>query len=590
MALFYFMYIFLLVVGIGVSFYLISRLLRIRKTPGAYYLIWAIACLIVWSIGYLLEISLPALSAKYTASKIEYLGIPFISLAIVGFSLNYSGHEKWLTRLRLVLLAIIPTATFLMAATNEWHKLLWSALLMPAGSSFGPLTVVHGSWYIINVAYSYALLLLAVFFMVQIAVRNHSLYRTQALIMLAGMLIPFIGNLIYMFRLSPALSLDWTPLAFTLTVILLEIGFVRFGLMDILPIAQNLIFNAIEDGVIVADSKNRIVEINPAAQGIFQSRDGRLIGREVHELLPAELEVDAQSAGTADINHELLLRKGQDQRSYNLRTTPILIRGDRVTGHLITLTDITEQKQAEEQLRKVNQEALDANRMKTQLLASISHDLRTPLGAIMGYAEMIQTGALGTINDQQQSAAAEILDSTNQLLAFVNNLISEAQIETGRVMLKPIKFVPGELIETIQATVKFVAQKKNLALETKIDPGLPGLVIGDPYWLKQILLNLVNNALKYTDKGSIQVSFLCVDRDHWAIQVKDTGIGIPKEAQKTIFEPFRQVRSGTRRQAGSGLGLFIVSQLTTLMNGVIELQSDTGQGSTFTIALPLTTN
>jgi len=341
------------------------------------------------------------------------------------------------------------------------------------------------------------------------------------------------------------------------------------------------------EGVIVADAKGRIVEINPTAQDLFRSHDEQLIGKEIRQILPAWSEWNTDTREAGDWNHEIKLGTQQDERDYSLRTTPILARRGQVVGQMATLTDVTDQKRSEQQLQQAHAEALEANRMKTQLLASISHDLRTPLGAIMGYTEMIQTGVLGPVNDQQRSAASEVLDSTNQLLSFVNNLISQAQIETGRVVIRDTVFDPSELISAVKSTVNFIAHKKGLEIETEIDPALPEQLYGDPYWLKQILLNLTNNAVKYTDKGRIKIRFIRSEEVNWALQVVDTGVGIPPESQKVIFEPFQQAENTTvRRRSGSGLGLSIVKQLAALMNGKIELLSEVGHGSVFTITFP----
>ncbi len=205
----------------------------------------------------------------------------------------------------------------------------------------------------------------------------------------------------------------------------------------------------------------------------------------------------------------------------------------------------------------------------------------------MGYSEMLQTGVLGPVNTEQENAAGSILDSANRLLVFVNNLIGQAQLDTGRVIIRPSAFKPADLAEGITSAVGFMVNKKGLAFETQLDSNLPDHIIADPYWLKQILNNLVYNAIKFTEKGSIKVRFFLFDDTHWAIQVADTGIGIPMEAINSIFEPFQQV-DGKKATEGSGLGLTIVSQLTTLMNGEIELVSSPGEGSTFTVVLPLT--
>lgn len=703
MMLFYYIYITFLIVGIAISCYLIARLWTIRKMPGANYLIWATFCVAIWSFAYIFEVALVDRQEKILWAKAEYLGIPYVTLAIFAFTLIYSGREKWLTRSHLALLATVPTITFLMAVTNDWHHLLWSRIEWPV-SLIGPITVERGPWYLVNIIYSYALFILATFILIQIAVRRRTIYRSQAVIMLIGMVIPWIGNFIYILKSG----IDWTPLAFTLTAVAFEIGFARYRLMDILPITQSAAFNAMRDGVVVADVTGRIVEINPSAQNILKKQGDQVTGLNIQQLLPAWEKWNAETSTAFEIDHEVEFGEGLKKRIYSLRIAPILDHVGRINGHMAILADITDQKLAqtqmllqvtaleaaengivitdkqgniewvnsaftrltyhsreevlgknlrllksgkqsdgyyqnlwqtilsgkvwrgelvnrrkdgsdyyeemtitplvqpggiitnfiaikqdisdrklaEEQLQQAHEQAVEANHMKTQLLASVSHDLRTPLGTIMGYSEMLQTGVLGPVNIEQENAAAGILDSANRLLAFVNNLIGQAQLETGRVVIRPSIFKPVGLMDGVKSIVSFMTKRKGLVLETEVDPSLPEQIIADPYWLKQILHNLVNNAAKFTDKGSIKVRFFLVDKNHWAMQVTDTGIGIPANAQDSIFEAFQQVE-GKKATGGSGLGLAIVSQLTTLMNGDIELKSEIGQGSIFTIILPL---
>jgi signal transduction histidine kinase len=181
----------------------------------------------------------------------------------------------------------------------------------------------------------------------------------------------------------------------------------------------------------------------------------------------------------------------------------------------------------------------------------------------------------------------EIISSSNQLLSFINNLVGQAQIETGRVVIHNQKFDPCNMLDTIQAATKLLATKKEIVVSTIIDPGLLPTMIGDPYWLQQVLQNLVNNAIKFTDKGKVEIRLYRLGSDHWSIQVADTGEGIPEDARALIFEPFRQINgSVTGRLGGSGLGLTIVRELTKLMEGSILLESKLGQGSTFTLTFP----
>lgn len=253
-------------------------------------------------------------------------------------------------------------------------------------------------------------------------------------------------------------------------------------------------------------------------------------------------------------------------------------------------SDITARKHAEEALALARDQALEASRLKTQLLANVSHDLRTPLGGILGFAEMLQAGVFGELAQEQNEAINEIIDSTNQLLSFINNLLNQARIETGAVALKLAPFSPETLITDIKSMFGPLAQYKELDLRGEFSPEVPKMLLGDIDWLRQMVANLVGNAIKFTETGEIIIRIFCPNPDEWAIQVADTGPGIPADAQEYIFEAFRQVDGTiTREHGGSGLGLSIVKQLTIIMGGTITLKSDIGKGSTFTIFLPLKT-
>jgi signal transduction histidine kinase len=252
------------------------------------------------------------------------------------------------------------------------------------------------------------------------------------------------------------------------------------------------------------------------------------------------------------------------------------------------VSDITERKQAEAALALARDQALESSRLKTELLAKVSHELRTPLNAILGFAEMLELYIDGPRADKQRGMTAEIIDSTHYLTNMVNELLDQAQLEAGRLELNVHPFAPVELLEDTVAKMSILAQAKGLSLTSNIAPDVPATLAGDPVRLQQILVNLISNAIKFTPAGAVWVRLYCPDANRWALQVSDTGSGIPVEAQSYIFEPFRQVDgSMTREQAGTGLGLSIVKQLTTLMKGEIILESAPGQGSTFAIVLPM---
>jgi signal transduction histidine kinase len=252
------------------------------------------------------------------------------------------------------------------------------------------------------------------------------------------------------------------------------------------------------------------------------------------------------------------------------------------------VSDITERKEAEETLAQARDQALEASRLKTQFLATVSHELRTPLNAILGFSEMLQTGVYGPLSDKQVSTTKKILGSATDLTLLVNDILDQAYLETGKLELSVCRLAPSDLITRLKSTMSALAESKGLQLTATIGDTMPDTVQGDPNRLYQILTNLTGNAIKFTKQGQVEICFFRSDENHWAMQITDTGPGIPAEAQEFIFDAFRQLDSSTtRRYGGSGLGLSITKRLVTLMGGQITVESEPGRGSTFTVVLPL---
>ena len=576
---YYIGYIIILLVSSLIGFLLLIRIWGLRSVPGAYGLMLAVGSVIEWSLTYVMEIFSTDMAEKILWGKLEFFGISYVTLGMFIFAMHYSGRGDWLTSKRTALLAAIASIGFIAALTNEWHHQIWSEIQFTNGLPFGPLDLKHGTLFFFFVAFLYVLIMVITIIFFQITTRGQSLYRSQARIMLIGMSFPWLANLLYVAGWAPFPALDLTPLALTLTITALSTGFLRYNFMDLRPIAHDSVFNAMKDGVVVLDFKERIVDINPVGTFIFQDT-GDLLGREIKSLLPNWTEWQAANP-RGEINQEVSFKLADDPLTFRLRTTSVVDSRGKRNGRVLLISDITEQKQAHEQM-------IEASRLKSQLLASFGHDLRSPLGAIIGYAEMLKDGSFGPMSENQEKASSEILDGANQLLSFINNLVGQAQIETGKIVLREYPFDVDEVVGPLLSTLNFHAHKKGLTLIEYIDPALPKKLVGDQFWLRQIVMNLVHNAVKFTEKGSVTVRFIRRGQDHWAIQVIDTGVGIPPEAQKRVFEAFEQVNSmENSKQSGFGLGLSIVAKLTSIMNGKIELKSEAGKGCTFTVVLPL---
>lgn len=245
---------------------------------------------------------------------------------------------------------------------------------------------------------------------------------------------------------------------------------------------------------------------------------------------------------------------------------------------------------ANKELSQARDKAIEASQYKSELTARVSHELRTPLGAILGFAEMLRGNFYGVTTEKQREKLTTIINTTKQLSSLIGDWLDQAKLEAGKLELVLDKFSVGELVAEVDDVARILADQKNLSLTFSIQEGVPKEIYGDVGRLHQILINLVSNAIKYTKEGWIRVTISVPNTKNLVLEVKDSGIGIPLDAQPFIFESFNQVDSSrTRQQEGFGLGLSIVKQLVDLMDGEIYLDSKPNIGSKFTIVLPLLT-
>ena len=253
------------------------------------------------------------------------------------------------------------------------------------------------------------------------------------------------------------------------------------------------------------------------------------------------------------------------------------------------INSMVEHRDEQQALRRDRDAAVEANRLKSEFLAIMSHEIRTPMNGVLGMCELLQQTSLDT---RQRRMSDTIVRSAQSLLEILNDILDFSKIEAGRLELESSAFEPAELVQTAAAAFVANAQAKNVTLRSHVSSNVPTLLVGDGLRLRQILANLLSNAVKFTEHGGVTLTceVAATEAAHTTLRfvVADTGIGIPANVQERIFDPFAQADSSTsRRFGGTGLGLAIVRRLATLMNGEIRVNSQVGNGATFTLTVPL---
>jgi two-component system sensor histidine kinase/response regulator len=345
-----------------------------------------------------------------------------------------------------------------------------------------------------------------------------------------------------------------------------------------------------EDSIIGRTLEGTIISWNRGAERLYGYTAEEAIGKPITMLVPRERWGESMKRADRLKQNENIqsyetigLRKDGTQINLSLILSPIKDTLGRLIGASAISRDITDRKRAEESLRRGKELAEAANRLKSEFLANMSHEIRTPMNGIMAMTDLV----LDTQLTSEQSEYLETVKSSAEaLLTIINDILDFSKIEAGRLDLDPSDF---DLREVLGQAVKLLlpeANRKGLELIWDVSPSTPGLVRGDVTRLRQIILNLTGNAIKFSKRGEIVLRVEPASEDDAGtvlhFQVRDNGIGIPPDKQQIIFDAFSQADGSITRQfGGTGLGLTISSRLVKMMEGRIWVESDVGRGSTF---------
>jgi PAS domain S-box-containing protein len=352
------------------------------------------------------------------------------------------------------------------------------------------------------------------------------------------------------------------------------------------------------DAIIMANQTGRIVLANSQAETLFGYDRGEMLGTLVEILLPSRYRGGHVGHRSGYFGQPRTRSMGAGLELYGLRKDgsefPVEIslsplKTDGGTLVMSAIRDITYRKGIESALQEKNVELERANQAKDRFLASMSHELRTPLNGIIGFAEFLSDGKPGPLNDKQKEYLGDILNSGRHLLHLINDMLDLVKIQAGRVDLTLEHFPIRDAINEVCTGVHPLAVSKGIELTVNVDDGIEFVTL-DQQRFKQILYNLLSNALKFTDEnGHVAVDVASIDAGRFRLVVSDDGIGIRGEDIGRLFTEFEQLDTGTaRRFGGTGLGLALTRKLVDLHGGEINVESEFGKGSRFAVVLPVT--
>ena len=562
-----------------------------RSVPGGAAFSWLMLAVALWSFTSAMHTLADARDVRIVIAKLQYLGVAPIGVLFLLFASTYN-RVAWLgDRLLRTIVWIIPIVTFLLVLTNEQHWFHWSSIDDVRTGAGTRLIYSAGPWYWIHAIYSYFLILIGTLILVRGMRRFPSPYRRQTAMVIAGALVPWTGNLLYLMGAFP--GFDFTPVAFAVSGILFTWGIYRYRLFGLVPVAREMVVDSMDDGVLVLDAQRRIVDLNAAAER-YTGVTAVSLGRPVEEVVAWWNEAVTETRPTAE-GHPAIVKVEPGPRYFEIKVSAVRDAQRRFVGWLVTIHDISNRRRNEAERyafeRRVQEQQKSESLMV--LAGGVAHDFNNLLAGILGNADLI--AIMSPPESDQRRAAEAIVIGGQRAADLVSKMLAYAG--GGRVVAEKVDLdmLVKEMVDLLGASV---ARHCTLTYHS---PGPLPLVETDPTQLRQVVLNLIINAAEAVDDehGVITVATgrETLDRsmlklvtfggdvepgDYVFIDVVDNGHGMSEHTLARMFDPFFSTKDH-----GRGLGMAAVRGIVRSHRAALRVTSKEGQGTRFRVWFPL---
>ncbi len=570
-------YALLYILAVAISYMLAYLAWKMRPVRGAAYFSLLTLATGTWSLGALLGFFNTDLGWKLIMLRVEYLGIIGTAFLWLLFVAAYTQFDQWLTRRAIALLAVVPVVAYILILTVQHHNLFYRSYGLTTGHDLILFTKVYGPGFYIMVGYGYILLLSGIVILFRVILRMPDQFRGQIRPLILAVVVILLSNALYVSGNNPIQPYDPTPLSFAVAGVLCMIAMRSYRFLDVVPVAHNLVFKNVNNGVIIIDRRGQILDMNPAAEHILNRTSEEALGKSAIDIFPEHTDLIKRFRDVLEVKTEI----EQDSRSYELQITPLTDHSQKPVGRIITLYDLTERKQAEKEHLELMQERQRVEVLQ-HFISAASHDLRTPLTTMKTSLFLLKS-----LNDpeKRKKHMAMLESQTEHLERLLEDMLTLSRLDK----VAELEFAPlnlKSLFGDIMRRQSPLIAKKKLSVEVAPIGDLP-FIQGDGHYLSRALEIVVLNALNYTPDGGEITARLCEQEQQILIEVQDSGIGISEKDLPHIFESFyRGDKARNTNTGGTGLGLAMAQKIVELHHGSIEVESKLEQGSMFRIYLP----